>query len=104
MKKLIMTAAVAALVATPAFGQSLRGATPERGAMGAGNNPTGNAATPRGTDPFTARAQAGGPGVGGRDAVLRDCAGVSRPYSESAWGTLQMQAWRSCMAEHGQPE
>jgi hypothetical protein len=104
MKKLIAAAALAALVATPAFGQTLRGATPERGAFPAGDNPTGNPARSRGRDAFTARAQAGGPGAGGRDEVLRDCAGKSRPYAESTWGTLQMHEWRSCMAEHGQPE
>jgi len=105
MKKLIITtAALAMLVAAPAFGQTSQSASPERGAFPAGENPTGNAAGSRGRDPFAARAQAAGPGAGGRDAVLRDCAGVSRPYSEPTWGTLQMQEWRSCMASHGQPE
>lgn len=40
---------------------------------------------------------------GARASAIKQCSGVARAYSEPTWGDMQMQQYRACMAEHGQP-
>jgi hypothetical protein len=39
-----------------------------------------------------------------RAAALRECNGRAEPYIQRDWGVTQLQIYRSCMAEHHQPE
>jgi len=39
-----------------------------------------------------------------RDAAVRDCNVLAAPYRESTWGTMQIQLYRTCMAQHGDAE
>jgi len=39
-----------------------------------------------------------------RETAMRECAPMSRRYAESTWGTMQVQQYRTCMAQHGQAE
>ena len=60
-----------------------------------------------------ARAQAvqsdlAGPGVegvtGSRAKAIQDCMGSSGKFSQSTWGNMSIQLYRSCMAGHGEVE
>ena len=60
-----------------------------------------------------ARAQAvqieqGLPGVegmsGARAKAIQDCMGSSGKFSQSTWGNMSIQLYRSCMAGHGEVE
>jgi len=55
------------------------------------------------------RAQASNNGGGypitaARAAALRECTGREAQYPEYLWGVTEIQVYRACMAEHGQPE
>jgi Tfp pilus assembly protein PilE len=39
-----------------------------------------------------------------RAAALRECNARAEPYIQRDWGVTQLQIYRSCMAEHHQPE
>jgi hypothetical protein len=39
-----------------------------------------------------------------RAAALRECNARARPYIQRDWGVTELQIYRSCMAEHNQPE
>jgi hypothetical protein len=39
-----------------------------------------------------------------REQALRECSGQMGKMSQSTWGTHQLHAFRSCMAQHGQQE
>jgi len=39
-----------------------------------------------------------------REVATRECSIAAAPYKEMTWGTMQIQTFRSCMAQHGQPE
>jgi hypothetical protein len=39
-----------------------------------------------------------------RAAALRECTAREARFSEYLWGDTEIQVYRSCMAEHGQPE
>lgn len=39
-----------------------------------------------------------------REQALRECNGVAGKMSQYTWGDHQTQAYRSCMAQHGQQE
>jgi hypothetical protein len=39
-----------------------------------------------------------------RDSALRECATLSRRYTQTTWGTMEVHQFRSCMAQHGHVE
>src|SRR5262245_4683104 len=39
-----------------------------------------------------------------RDTAMRDCSARAAPYREPTWGTMAIQQYRTCMAQHGHPE
>jgi hypothetical protein len=39
-----------------------------------------------------------------REQALRECNGVAGKMSQYTWGDHQIQAYRACMAQHGQQE
>jgi hypothetical protein len=39
-----------------------------------------------------------------RDAALRECSGMSRPYGQTTSGTMETYVFRSCMAQRGHVE
>ena len=39
-----------------------------------------------------------------REQVVHDCSMLAQKYSQSTWGHLQFDQYRTCMAEHGQQE
>lgn len=39
-----------------------------------------------------------------RAAALRECNARAAPYIQRDWGVTELQIYRSCMAEHHQPE
>jgi hypothetical protein len=57
-----------------------------------------------------ARAQAthsdvGGDGMSGHRAqAIRECMEMSGKFSQSTWGNMSAQQYRTCMAEHGEVE
>ena len=48
------------------------------------------------------------PGVegvtGSRAKAIQDCMGSSGKFSQSTWGNMSIQLYRSCMAGHGEVE
>jgi hypothetical protein len=46
----------------------------------------------------------GYPITAARAAALRECSGREAKYPEYLWGVTEIQVYRACMAEHGQPE
>jgi len=109
MRMLAAGAALAALVASPAFaqGQGVGDSSPQTGTRvhpEGVHHPRVHAAVPRARrhaaiprarrsqSPYAAYAQATGEGAStGRDEALRQCTEQSRKYSESTWGDMQMQ-------------
>ena len=52
-----------------------------------------------------ARYNGGGyPITAARAAALRECSAREAQYPEYLWGVTEIQVYRACMAEHGQPE
>jgi len=110
----VIGAALVGLAASPALAQR-QGVGENAPAINtrvhpAGTHPRGHA-VPRarhdGQSAYHARAQANPSQANppqDRDAAMRACSEQSRKYGETTWGTMQMQAQRSCMAEHGFPE
>jgi len=39
-----------------------------------------------------------------RARALRECSAVAAPYKEITWNNWEFDLYRSCMAQHGQPE
>ena len=39
-----------------------------------------------------------------RAQALRECNDLAAPFRDYAWGNTQVDIYRSCMAQHGQPE
>jgi hypothetical protein len=39
-----------------------------------------------------------------RAAATRACSAQAQKYTEYTWGDMEFQQYRSCMAQHGQPE
>jgi opacity protein-like surface antigen len=113
MKTIMMAAAVAALLAAPAFAQTLdqaRGtlsrtqASDEPGyawrGYGSGQDSpyrAFGAVTPFGSP-------TNGHDGGSRDTALRQCSIESRKYTQTTWGTMDMHQHRACMAQRGQME
>jgi hypothetical protein len=46
----------------------------------------------------------GYPITAARAAALRACTAREAQYPDYLWGVTEIQIYRSCMAEHGQPE
>jgi uncharacterized low-complexity protein len=66
--------------------------------------------TPATNPGYAARAQAVEGNVGeanmtkDRDAAIRECSGKANALSQTNWGYMQGNMYRTCMAEHGQME
>jgi len=81
MKMLLAAAAVATLIASPAFAWSPHSlARPWVGTQGQ-------------IEISAARA-----------AALRECSAIAAQYPEYEWGNMEIYQYRACMAEHGQIE
>ena len=39
-----------------------------------------------------------------RESAIHECSGAASKYTGHTWQTLQLHTYRSCMAEHGEPE
>jgi hypothetical protein len=88
MKMFVVAAALAALVASPAFAQpTYNGYAPfnqlERPTVG-----------PHGELHISAA----------RAAAIRECSAIAAQYPEYEWGNMEIQQYRACMAVHGQVE
>jgi hypothetical protein len=50
-------------------------------------------------------AQRGEDGMSGaRAKALRDCSTMSDKFTQYTWGSTQLDQYRACMMQHGQPE
>jgi hypothetical protein len=95
MKKFLAVAALAALIATPAFAttahhhQALHHRAPQ---------------TTRQLYLFAPGLAPGAPGIAdpGREAAMRACSAVAQRWSNSSWETTQFATYGTCMAAHGQ--
>jgi hypothetical protein len=101
MKKLIAAIAfvAATALASPAFAQSSELLVAPRAHSGYGQaSPYSayGAVTPFGSPLQTTNT--------GREQALRDCNQTAAPFKENTWGSMQIQQYRSCMAQHGQAE
>jgi opacity protein-like surface antigen len=109
MKTIVLAATVAALVGSPVFAQDPVPRPGKTSKVQSSDHPgyawrgygSGRDAPYRA---FGAVNPNEGLNSAGRDTALRECADVSRKYSESTWGHMQMYQWRTCMTEHGQAE
>src|SRR5215468_9403055 len=127
MKTFIATLALAALVAFPAVAQSYDpdlgtgniapySASSAYSANIAPRGPAGFARVPGGSGAATAAYAAVTPfgtpaaGNGGnqsasaRDDALRACSTISRRFTQTTWGNMDIQQHRACMVQHGQAE
>jgi opacity protein-like surface antigen len=109
MRAIVLAAALAALVAAPALAQDPV-PRPGKSSKAQSSDQPGYAWRGYGSGhdaPYRAFG-AVNPGEGlnspTRDPALRECAATSQKYTESTWGTMQMNQWRTCMAARGQPE
>jgi len=39
-----------------------------------------------------------------RARALRECSALAAPFKEATWNNWEFDLYRSCMAQHGQPE
>jgi hypothetical protein len=129
MKMLVAGAVLATLVASPAFAQSYdpdlgtgniapwnysttsaRG-VPQGGHAGFARAVPGGARSPEAAygavTPFGSpvRTQSGeNHSSAAREAALRECSLMSRRYTQTTWGNMEIHQHRTCMAQHGQME
>jgi hypothetical protein len=109
MKPIVLAASLAALLCSSALAQD-RAPRPGSGNKAQSSDQPGYAWRGYGSGhdapyrAFNAVNPNEGPNSAGRDTALRECAEVSRKYSESTWGHMQMYQWRTCMTGHGQAE
>jgi hypothetical protein len=119
MKTFIAALALAAALASPALAQSSELlAAPAAQSAFAQVHPGAPAAAhrslrhggPRQPSPYSAYGAVtpfGSP-VGaantGRETAIRACSNLAAPYKENTWGSMQVQQYRTCMAQHGQAE
>jgi hypothetical protein len=107
MKTFIAAAVLAAAIASPAFGQSSELLTPPAAQSAFGQVRAGApvAASPyrayNAVTPFGSPTKATGPA---RDTAIRACSAAASTFKENTWGSMQIQQYRSCMAQHGQAE
>jgi hypothetical protein len=118
MKKFIAAVALATALASPAFAQSselLAAPTAQSafeqvhpGAPAAAHRSRGRGAAQ--TSPYNAYNAVtpfGSPANvtnTAREKALRDCSQLAAAFKENTWGSMATQQYRSCMAQHGQPE
>jgi hypothetical protein len=57
-----------------------------------------------GSPALVQRANADPPMDAAREKALRECNVRAQKYIEHTWGDVEIYTYRSCMAEHGQPE
>jgi len=129
MKKLMVTVALASIIASPAFAQSY---DPD---IGTGNVAAQIEAPAARSDAQVAYAQAPASTVArrvnrhraapspyqafgavtplgssasvtnaSRDTAVRECSALAAPYREYTWGNFEIYQYRACMAQHGQVE
>jgi hypothetical protein len=94
MKMLVICAALATLVASPALAQSGVGPfVPDSPypAYGAVN-------------PYGSFARETGASTAARDAAINRCSTAAAKYPEYLWNNEEFQQYRACMAINGQPE
>lgn len=120
MKMLVAGAALAVLVAPPAFAQrqGIGDTAPQINTRVHPENvqPRARAesrrhAAPRGgrhaASAYRARAEVNPSGDhmdAARAAAMRECTENSRKYSQTTWGTMELHNQRACMAAKGLPE
>jgi hypothetical protein len=119
MKTMIAGAALAAVFGSPAFAQrqGIGESAPSLNTPAGATNPrtSGRHATVRGQHSragYRARAQvpatqvpASGRQLGDpRENALRECSEMSRRYTQTTWGHMDIHQHRTCMMQHGQPE
>jgi hypothetical protein len=114
MKTMIAGAALAVIIGSPAFaqGQGIGESAPQLNTPAGATHPrtSGKGAAVRGhhsRDAYGAHAQvpaAGRQPGDARENALRDCSEISRKYTQSTWGDMDIHQHRTCMMEHGQPE
>jgi len=114
MKTMIAGAALAAVIGSPAFaqGQGIGDSAPSLNTPAGATHPraSGGHAAVRGHHSSAAyRAHAQVPASGGqlgdpRENALRECSEISRKYTQSTWGDMDIHQHRACMMQHGQPE
>jgi hypothetical protein len=39
-----------------------------------------------------------------REKALNECSAAARKYTQTTWSHMELHQYRSCMAQHGQPE
>jgi hypothetical protein len=54
--------------------------------------------------PGLAQRSEGGEVDSARAQALQECSRLEQRYSEPSWGHQEIDAYRACMARHGQPE
>ena len=53
---------------------------------------------------FFQSASAAPPVDDARERAIQECSVLAQRYSQSTWGHLQLDQYRTCMADHGQRE
>jgi hypothetical protein len=53
---------------------------------------------------FLQSASAAPPVGDARERAVQECSVLAQKYSQSMWGHFQLDQYRTCMADHGQPE
>jgi hypothetical protein len=129
MKKLMLTVALASIIASPAFAQSydpdlgtgniaaqIEAPTAQSNAKGAyAQVPAGTAvrhvnrrrAAHSPYEAFGAVTPLGSPATvtnASRNTAVRECSALAAPYREYTWGNYEIYQYRACMAQHGQVE
>jgi hypothetical protein len=101
MKLLVVCAALAGLVASPAFAQSHSREVHPSGVL---QSPYGayNAVTPFGSPSLDLKRADHVDAA--RAAAIRACSAQALPYKEYTWGDMEFQQYRACMAQHGEVE
>ena len=99
MKTLIIAMTLGALVAAPAVAEPHKADVGDRSRSA---QTAYNAVTPFGSPADRQKPQSTMSAA--REAAIHECSMKSRQYTETAWGDMQMQQFRACMKQHGQPE
>jgi hypothetical protein len=129
MKKLMLTVALASIIASPGLAQSYNPDIGTRNIAAQIEAPAAQskaqaayAQVPTGTSvrhinrhraahspykAFGAVTPFGSPASvrnASRDTAIRECSALAARYSEYTWGNFEIYQYRSCMAQHGQVE
>jgi hypothetical protein len=107
MKKMLITAGLATLVASPALAQSY---DPDLGTGNILENSTTSSGIYLRADDAAAPLGRGNGAWNGngastaRAAAMRECSEAAKRYLDPTWRSMQSQQYRTCMARHGQSE